>query len=1173
MNRITLLIALIGIATGSSLNAQLIFTEVCPANYNGEANPLTGAPADWMEIYNGTAFAVDLGDYYLTDRIDTMKWNFPSGSYLSPGQYTTVWADNTDTLVTTTYHCNFGLSAIGETLYLFKSDGVLYDSLSYPFTREDISYGSTNDGSMLFFKNPTPGEANDDASGFLYAGGVSISPEAAHYNTSFGATISSDAPGTIRYTQDGSEPTETDPIYTGPIQISKTTVLRARLWQEGFEAGDIATASYIVNENENATYPVISLASDPVNFFDDEIGIYVTGTNGRTGYCSDIPRNYNQDWERPISFEFFNTDGALQIHHDGGVKIQGGCSRGNAMKSLAIFARSRYGSDMMNYPFFEDKPSDEYKGLILRNSGNDFAYTHFRDAMIQDVVAPMMNVDYQAYRPVQVFLNGEYWGLHNLREKVNEHWVNSNYGIPDENIDFMKNYWEVFAGDRTGFDSMLYFLEHYSLEGQANFDILNSMVDLDSYTDYLITHMYIANRDWPGNNQKCWRDKTGDNKWRYILFDLDFSMGLYNYQPDLNMFNFVTNTDTLVTWPNPPWSTMIMRRLFENENYRNEFIQRYLTHLGTTFAEERVNGIIDGFQQAYEPLMPKEIEMYYPDWRKNIDKWYEEINGLKNWAVVRPGHVRTNMANFFGLGEEISLLVEGPDEHSSIMMNGTTLSAQGFNGIYLGGVTLDLECDVDPGYSFSHWEIGDIIHKDSLLVPAESSWKYMDGGNQPVGDWTSAGFNDAGWSSGNGELGYGDGGENTVLDYGGVDTLKAPTYYFRKHFTFTGIDQYSSFTLRLRRDDGALVYLNGKEVVRDNMPTGAITYGTFATIYQGGDEETNYYEFNIDPADFVEGQNILAVEIHQSSSNSSDLSFDLELVASKTAFESAIEHAEQDLSIVPESGMHIRAVTELTVPNLDVELYINEILASNQGVYTEETSGSNPDWIEIYNAGTEAVDLAGLYLTDRKSEPALWRIPSGNPEKTTVEAESWLLFFADEQTEKGPTHTNFRLNSDGEFIGLATQGGDRVFWLDSLTYSAQKMDTAMGRYPDGNESWVEMAPLSPADSNRIVHVIPEDTTDIVGQEDVFLAQLDIFPNPVKDRLNIRMMAVSEASVPVARAVIRDLSGRICMEYEVEGINGCYTGSMEVSRLPAGIYLLSVEAGKHRVSKKIIRSAY
>jgi CotH kinase protein/Lamin Tail Domain/Chitobiase/beta-hexosaminidase C-terminal domain/Secretion system C-terminal sorting domain len=1158
MHRLKFSLLLVVGITSIQLNGQLLINEVMAVNESGLINPLTGEAGDWIEIYNGTDYAIDLSDYYLSDRLeDLRKWQFPSGTLLAPGTFQLVWADG-NTNSNPGCHTNFKLDASGESLYLFKNSGTLHDSLRYPRMHADISFGISQDGSRLYFSNPTPGASNDSGSGFLYSAGVSITPPAGIYSSSIQVSMESGAPGIIRYTIDGSEPDVYDPMYIGPFSVFQNNVIRARLWQSGFEAGPVSTSSFIINNG--FTMPVFSLTTDPENFWDDETGIYVEGSNGITGYCSDIPVNWNQDWERPLSFEFFTPDGERAIQQDVGTKIHGACSRTAPMKSLGLIARGRYGDSSMDYPFFSDKPGkDEYKGLILRNSGNDNQYTMFRDAMIQSVVWPIMDVDYQAYETVRVFLNGEFFGIYNLREKVNEHWITTNYGIDAEEIDFIKNGNEVYTGSITAFDSLQFFLENMSLADQENFDWVADRVDLDSYTDYLITQLFFANRDWPGNNQKCWKGHAPASKWRWILFDLDFTMGIYEFNPALDMFSFATANYT-DEWPNPRWATLIIRRLLENEAYREQFIQKYLVHLNTTLNTERVHAKIDSFYNTYLDVVPEQMARWNRPWSMN--SWNEHVNLLKTFASERPDHVRRNMRNFFNLGREISLDVDASDGTYKVSLNGVKIPVEGIQGSYLAGTSLDLNCSPEAGYRFSHWEISSGSSKLSMLIPALSTWSYQDTGEDPGPLWKEESFDDTDWAEGAGELGYGDGGETTVLDFGENSDLKHISYYFRKKFHIENPEQYQELFLRIKRDDGVVVYLNGSELLRDNMPAGEVLSSTLATSYVSDEQEETYMEFNVEASDLIEGSNILALEIHQNSPTSSDISFDLELQGMEITTGDTISNEERRLTLLPENDISVRAVTRVHEPELEAELYINELMASNQGAFTDPYGG-DADWIELYNNGSKEMDLAGLYLTDDRDTPTKFQIPFDHPGETTIGARDFLVFYADQETGRGPLHTNFKLSSSGEFLGISTQSSNRVYWIDSLKYGIQEINVSTGRYPDGSKNWMTMAPHTPGESNLVT---ANGTLNQTSQA----AQLDLFPNPVSERLNIRLSYTDKTSEKPARILLYDLTGKNCLEAEVDGWNNVYTGSINVSGLPAGIYLLVIEKGSERFSRKIIK---
>jgi len=963
--------------------AQLLINEVMAVNTSGAINPLSGEPGDWIEIYNGTGYPLDLAGYCLSDdRDEPLKWDFPEPTYLAPGRYHLVWADGSNS---TAYgsHANFKLGVEGETLFLHDRMGVLYDSMSFPAMHENISYGYSMDGSALYFKVPTPGGANNNGSGFLYAGKVAFDPNPAVFPDPVEVHITSDTPqGSIRYTLDGSPPGPDDPIYSAPIMVSENTVVRAQLLVEGFEPGAIATASYIINEA--FSLPVVSISTDPHHLFDDRDGIYVEGSNGLSGYCMDIPVNWNRNWERPLSFEYFDLLGARQIQVDGGCKIHGGCSRTRPMKSLAFFARSKYGSNKIEYPFFSQKQADTFKGLILRNSGNDFKYTLFRDAMIQAVVEPVMDVDAQAYEPVQVFLNGEYWGIHNLREKINEHWVTSNYGIPSENLDFIKNKNEVFAGSREGIDELNLFLRKNRLASDQNFQQVANWVNLESYTDYLITQLFFANRDWPGNNQKYWRNRVSGSKWRWILFDLDYTMGIYKYDASIDMFSFSTAPD-LDEWPNPAWSTLLIRRLLENETFRDRFIQKYLVHLNTTFDSGRVNHVIDSFYNRLYHVFPAHIERWGRP--RSMEEWEEWVDLLRLFASERPNYVRENMRNFFSLEEEVPLEVKAPDQRGLVKVNGVVLPQGSMKGSYPVGLDLNLEFQAVPGYAFNSWEV---------------------------------------------------------------------------------ISQEKGGSLKL--------------------------------------------------------------------------------------FDSSI-------SLVLHEGTTIRATAVESETGHNSTIRINEIVASNQGAHLDEY-GEDDDWIELYNAGESATDLAGLYLTDDLNNPAKWKIPAGYPELTTIGSGDHLVFYADGSTLQGPLHMNFKLSSEGESIGLSVKKEEAFIWLDSIRFGPQSSSASYGRYPDGEKEWLVMNLLTPNQANRIGPLSIE--TEI-------MMQWSVFPNPTSNWLNISIDNRGNTYAKPWVLAIRDLTGRQIEERSIQLWQGLNHQRLDLTALPAGIYILTLESDSGLLSKKIVKS--
>jgi hypothetical protein len=1140
--RFLLLFFLLGPVTG--LQARLRITEVLAYNFFNMLNPVTGQAGDWIEIHNESGSQEYLTAYFLSDNPDNLtKWKLPSDMVIPPGGYLLIFAHGEENEVDE-LHANFALDVSGETVYLYSAVNGVVDSLAYPRMYENISYGLLADGRYAFFNEPTPGSDNDEASAFRMAGPVRFDPPGGIFTGSQIVKLYGEPGATIRYSIDGSEPDLSNAVYSNQMLISKTMVIRARQWVDGEEPSEVTTASFIYHDNYDM--PTISLSTNPDNLWDDEIGIHVTGTNGIPGYCSDYPRNWNQDWERPVSFEYFDVSGTRQVYFDGGFKIHGGCSRQANLKSFGIFARSEYGSNSINYPFFRQKDGvDWFKGLVLRNAGNDNQYTFIRDAVIQSTVSPDMDIDFQAYEPVQVFLNGEYWGMMNLREKVNEHWVTSNYGIPADNLDFLKNFTEIFAGSDAAFQSLMDYIEGNSLTVESNYAYVADRLDINSYIDYLITEMFFANRDWPGNNQKYWRDRVNGSKWRFILFDMEFSMGLYEFDPTIDMFSFSTDPAG-PGWPNPPYATLPIRKLLENQGFREEFLKKYMMYLNTTLSTENVVRVIDSLYYNIYDAMPAHIDRWHLI--SSMNAWNNQVELIRRFARERPGNVWQNMSNFFSLGSPVDLRFEASGTRGEILANGISVPRNGMEATYLSGSDLDLEFMPAPGYRLKHWEVSGAASFDTLMLPRESVWKYNDSGMDLGTDWKEPGYNDAAWPQGNGELGYGDGGESTVLDFGPDSENKYTTYYFRTTLEIPDPSSCDNYILRIMRDDGAVVYFNGQEALRDNMPEGTILSTTFSLDFAGDADEYTYFEFGVDGALFVPGTNTIAVEIHQNSLTSSDISFDLELQATRYSGNGTWLVQDNPLNLTVQGGEVITPVTE--IDERDLELYINEFMSSNQGAYFDEY-GNDADWIEIFNADDSDADLAGLFLTDNLDNPAKWRIPFGSPEETTVEAGGYRVLFADGHPGLGPLHLDLRLNTSGEEVGLSYMSGENVVWLDSIRFRTLYSNISAGRYPDGTDNWVTMPAYTPGASN-----IYTGSEALPGQA----MEISIFPNPAYDHLNMR--AVFEGSVLPDEALIRvfDLTGRKVLSQTAPCYGGLMEELLDISSLESGIYIVEVRTG-------------
>ncbi len=682
---------------------ELFINEFMASNSNTIADPDYEQNSDWIELFNSSDSTINLNGYYLTDDLENKtKWQINSNIYIQASGFAGFWADDSSNK----NHTNFKLSKDGGIIGVFSPNGILIDTVTYSMQITDKSYGRFPDGSTEWstFDIPTPGRFNDSTKIKPIAPSPKFSIESGFSTDSQLIEISSELDSSkIYYTTDGSIPTESDSLYSHPIEIIKTTVIRAQVFDSNYQPSKTITSTYFINENSEL--PIFSIVTNPENFFSDERGIYVAGTNGSIGRCSTSPKNWNQDWERPISLEFFEADKNLAFKEEAGIKIFGGCSRLYNQKSLGVYFKSQYGVSKLSYQLFPNKQIHEFNNFILRSSAQDWWRTMFRDGMIQTVIKQGMDVDYQEYRPSIVFLNGEYWGIHNIREKLNEHYLEENHGVDPNNIDLIEvsKYVNVNYGDRIAYDNLINFVSSNDMSLADNYNYIKSIVDIDEYINYQIAEIYSANGDWPGANSKLWRPKTVDGKWRWMLYDLDFGFGGNSIgQYYTNSLEAVTSTSG-EDWPNPPWSTLLFRKMLENNDFKNEFIQRFAIHINTTFNESKVLNIID----SLKTIISSEIPRHKERWAKSISfgTWEGNVEIMREFARKRPEYIQQHIINKFNLSGMETLIIENNNMHGGkVILNNVEIIEQNYNVSLFKDVPIHLEAVPLPGFQFAGWQ-------------------------------------------------------------------------------------------------------------------------------------------------------------------------------------------------------------------------------------------------------------------------------------------------------------------------------------------------------------------------------------------------------------------------------------------------------------------------------------
>ena len=529
------------------------------------------------------------------------------------------------------------------------------------------------------------------------------------------------------------------PPYFPQSPVRKGVPVRAIAVKEGALPAQAVSHTYFVfpSGRNQFSLPVVSINTSENHFFDYEDGIYVSGvtfddwrSGNDWGFANGgSPSNYwrrGVEWEYPAHMEIFpaEADHAALVQ-DIGVRIHGGWSRAFQKKSLRLYARNRYGEQYFNYPLFPANPHESFNRLMLRNSGNDADNTLFRDAAIQRIVGKL-EFDTQDYLPVIVFINGEYWGIHNFRERYDKHYLARVYGVDGENIDLLDGNASVKEGDPEHYNAMIQYMASNDMSLPEHYAHIQTRMDVVNFMDYNIAQIYARNTDWPGNNMDYWRLRTEeylpnapdghDGRWRWLMYDTDFGFGFTG-----GGSSFTHNTLAFATdpngpgWPNPPWSTYVLRTLLTNTDFATDFINRFADLLNTHFQPARVLGIIQEMKQHIEAEIPEHIHRWSAP--GSISAWNGNVNTMLNFATQRPQYQRLHIRQHFGIPSnvDIHLDVDHP-AHGHIRINTISINDDTpglpddpypWTGIYFHGVPVEIEAVASPGFQFSHWE-GDV---------------------------------------------------------------------------------------------------------------------------------------------------------------------------------------------------------------------------------------------------------------------------------------------------------------------------------------------------------------------------------------------------------------------------------------------------------------------------------
>jgi hypothetical protein len=653
-----------------------------------------GDDDDWFEIYNYGDEPVRINHLYFTeDPAEPYKWKMDSLAELHPDEYFLIWADQEPEEGKN--HASFRLSAEGEYLAIFMEDGTLIDQRYFGAQTTNVSFGRYPDAGLTwnYFAEPTPGANNlSPGAGTILplptsnlGGGFYSAPQML-------ALYSSVAGASIFYTTDCTMPDSTDLLYQAPVEINSTTVIRARLIKEDALDGPVFTVSIIMDDTDYEN-PVVSMVAEPETLF------------GGSGIIS----ANNSSLEATAHLEYIEGG---RVQYRGGSGLQLHAPRHAKPYSLRLLARSRYGNSWFDYPFFNDKGPDRFKRLILRNSGNDnvnyaSTNTHFRDPLIHTLgKVSNRNPMISESKPVNVFLNGNYHGLFNLREREDRYYIETHTGIT-EDYDFIElefGYYgniHVIEGSYDAWRDLLSFVDTTgNLSLDEDYQLVKEMVDLDNFTDYWITEVFAGNYDWISNNIKFWKPDNG--KWQWLYWDTDHGLGLkYSHYGDVEwntLYWSLTFSDR--AWANG-YNNILIRNLLKNDVYKAHFIRRFTQLISTSLSYEHTAPLLDSMKSLYQDDMAIHAGL----WGRSMSNWNSSIEIVDDYLKRRPDTVLNHIRDFFGLQNPVpvSIRIEPPGA-GTVNFSGLDISSEPLAGKFFPGMNYQLVNTPVPGFYLDLWK-------------------------------------------------------------------------------------------------------------------------------------------------------------------------------------------------------------------------------------------------------------------------------------------------------------------------------------------------------------------------------------------------------------------------------------------------------------------------------------
>lgn len=605
---------------------------------------------------------------------------------------------------------NFGIATAGETIYLSNPFGQLIDSMYVPDLEPNMSIGKITDGfgPHVVFPNPTPNVSNNAAQGYVgYETIPLIQTHGGIFQNSIQVNVTNQSTqnGIVRYTLNGQDPDTNSTVFVGPLTIGSNAVLKVRCFANGTNLLPSPVEAETFLFSETSTIPIVSLTINNEDLY---------GGNG-------IFDNWWTDWKKGCIIEYFDENGIKQFESKASVKPDGGAggSRSNPQHSVTVEpANNTFGTgNPVHYPIIPEKPHvKDYYALFIRNGSNFWNQYPQRDATFMRIMRKSLT-NSQAYRPANVYINGSYFGVYELREKANEGYFTENYGNNPDSIDLLSvSYWygsylRTVKGSDTSFHTMVDFIKNFDKLDSNYLKYCDLKLDTKNFADYMIGENWYANTDWIWNNMKIARPRTFDNRWKFFLQDLEWGLGGWT-DYNANMFNHIAYGNL------PNYYNDIYMNLLQDSIYKKYFINRFADLMNTTFHPNHYLPIINQMYNELLPEMPRHFQLWTGDVAGGLANYFNQKESIVYQFANRSPVVRQQIVSTFGLVKPVDVtLYAAPPQAGYIKISTIVPDSLPWTGVYFDGNPVEITAVANPGYTFKYWDNNSNI-PDSLKETA-----------------------------------------------------------------------------------------------------------------------------------------------------------------------------------------------------------------------------------------------------------------------------------------------------------------------------------------------------------------------------------------------------------------------------------------------------------------------